>query len=88
MAVFRIRMEQGGEDFTAALEDRGAGFETSFSLGVPRPARLQDKAVTPDRTAQTVVCDPGYNGLGAVTVGAIPSNYGLITWNGSTLTVS
>lgn len=23
-----------------------------------------------------------------VTVGAIPSNYGLITWNGSTLTVS
>lgn len=23
-----------------------------------------------------------------VTIGAIPSNYGLITWNGSTLTVS
>lgn len=23
-----------------------------------------------------------------ITVGAIPSNYGLITWNGSTLTVS
>lgn len=23
-----------------------------------------------------------------ITVGAVPSNYGLITWNGSTLTVS
>lgn len=87
MATFRIRMEQGGEEFAAALET-AEGFEVGFAFGVPRPARLQDKAVTPDRTARTVVCDPGYDGLGTVTVGAIPSNYGLISWNGSTLTVS
>ena len=49
---------------------------------------LQDKSVTPTQSTQTVQADAGYTGLGTVTVNPIPSNYGLITYNGSILTVS
>ena len=47
----------------------------------------QTKSATPTESAQTIVPDEGYT-LSEVTVAAIPSNYGLITWNGTTLTVS
>lgn len=44
-------------------------------------------AVTPNGTTQTVV-PAGRFTTGAITVKPIPSNYGLITWDGSTITVS
>lgn len=43
--------------------------------------------VTPRATAQTLPTD-GLVMTADVVVQPIPSNYGLITWNGSTLTVS
>ena len=43
--------------------------------------------VTPGPEAQTLATE-NLRMTGNVTVGAIPNNYGLITWNGSTLTVS
>lgn len=49
---------------------------------------LQDKTVTPTQATQTVTADEGYDGLGTVTVNPIPNNYGLITYDGSKLTVS
>ena len=43
--------------------------------------------VTPSSEPQELPT-AGHLMLDNVTVGAIPSNYGLITWNGSALTVS
>lgn len=48
---------------------------------------LQEKTAMPADLRQTVFPDPGC-ALSAVTVEPIPSNYGKITWNGVTLTVS
>ena len=48
----------------------------------------QDKTVTPAESEQIIRADTGYSGLDTVTVEAIPSNYGLITWDGTTITVS
>ena len=54
------------------------------------PFDLQSKSIEPQAEELAVRPDPGYYGLSLVRVGAIdiPSNYGLITWNGSYLTVS
>ena len=43
--------------------------------------------VTPSAETQTLETDSLYM-RGNITINPIPSNYGLITWNGSTLTVS
>lgn len=43
--------------------------------------------VTPTQETQTLDTDSLYM-RGNVTINPIPSNYGLITWNGSVLTVS
>ncbi len=49
---------------------------------------LQNKSAVPSATQQIITADAGYDGLAEVTVSPIPNNYGLITWNGTTLTVS
>lgn len=49
---------------------------------------LQQKEVTPTNSAQNVVPDSGYDGLSQVVVNPIPSNYGLISYNGVSLRVS
>lgn len=46
-----------------------------------------DYSITPS-TQEQVVPIIGKTARQDIVVGAIPSNYGLITWNGSTLTVS
>jgi len=43
--------------------------------------------VTPSSEAQILETE-GFTMLENITINPIPNNYGLITWNGSTLTVS
>ena len=53
----------------------------------PLPAYEGDTAVTPTDTEQ-VLHTAGKTVYEDITINPIPQNYGLITWNGSTLTVS
>ena len=63
----------------------GMGMEMSIQVVVPK---AQERTVTPSSAEQIITPEQGFNALSKVTVEPIPSNYGLITWNGSTLTVS
>lgn len=58
------------------------------SLSLRTIINTQVKSCTPGDEVQEIVADAGYAGLARVTVGAIPSNYGKITYNGSWITVS
>ena len=51
------------------------------------PAYTGSYEVTPIAEAQTLETDSLYM-TGNITINPIPDNYGLITWNGTTLTVS
>lgn len=71
-----------------ALEGHLAG-AGALSAGLSdRRLCLQSKTVIPADEPQTVLADEGYDGIFSVEVGAIPSNYGRIVWNGAVLTVS
>ena len=50
--------------------------------------RLQEKEITPTSEEQEVDPNLGYAGLKKVIVHKIPSNYGLVTWNGSVLSIT
>ena len=54
---------------------------------VEREAYAGAYAVTPGPEAQTLATE-GLRMTGDIVIGAIPSNYGLITWDGTKLTVS
>lgn len=73
---------------TKTLDTAGTYLEDDITLVDVSTTALQDKTVTPTQSTQTVSADAGYGGLGTVTVNPIPSNYGLVTYNGSILTVS
>lgn len=49
--------------------------------------KTQKKSVIPSNIEKKVTPDEGYL-LEEVTVGKIPNNYGLITWNGYSILVS
>lgn len=68
----------------------GALSSASASLGGKLSAGylLQDKTIVPGATEQTITADVGFGGLSSVTISPIPQNYGLISWDGSTITVS
>lgn len=50
--------------------------------------KTQTKVATPTNEVQTITADAGYAGLSAVTINPIPQNYGLITYDGVSITVS
>jgi len=73
---------------TGALSSTG---ELSASLTIPSVANAPrydgDYTFTPTQAEQTIPIKD-LMARQDITIEAIPSNYGLITWNGSTITVS
>lgn len=65
--------------------------ETTFSeaqtISIPREVYDGPTEVTPSGIAQ-ILNTSGKEMASNITVNPIPSNYGLITWNGTVLTVS
>ena len=79
----------GGESFRAEFSTDG-NLKASFDKFIEVPVvdyYNGDYNITPTAQQQTIPII-GKTARQNITVGPIPSNYGLITWNGSTLTVS
>jgi hypothetical protein len=76
-------------NFTATFNSSNAAFSASFGeVQVITPERYSGEyEVTPSQSEQILTTD-GLLMEGNVVVKPIPNNYGLITWNGSVLTVS
>ena len=92
MADFRIkaRIRDGDVQAKAAFDGRvsiKAGFTDVVKVGEILPSFAGPYTVTPTRETQ-VLPTTGKKMAGNVTVNPIPSNYGLITWNGHVLTVT
>ena len=66
---------------------QGITGQLTVPLYVLPPSYSGPYEVTPSDTEQVLETDAFYMN-GNITINPIPSNYGLITWNGSTLTVS
>lgn len=85
----RVRVD-GGSSATVRVNDPPA---VTFGSGayVPYVPQVEEYhgtyEVTPTQTAQVLPTD-GLLAVADIVINPIPSNYGLVTWNGSTLTVS
>lgn len=91
MSVIEIR--HSGETVTVSsspqtVSARSPSYEVMVSSGVLDGMPYEGSyEVVPSAEPQELPTS-GLVMRGNVTVGAIPSNYGLVTWNGSVLTVS
>ena len=66
---------------------QGISGTMTVPLYVYPPVYSGAQTVTPSAETQVLETDAFYMN-GNITINPIPNNYGLITWNGSTLTVS
>ena len=85
-ATFRSSSERFSVAFRDAEERFGAEF-TNIQPFVNVPTYDGETTVTPSGEVQ-VLPTAGLRLVGNVTVTPIPNNYGLITWDGSILTIS
>ena len=82
--MLKGKLTATSQNLCGALSSGSASFNGRLSAGYI----LQEKVVVPGATDQIVTADTGFGGLSSVKVSAIPQNYGLITYDGSTITVS
>ena len=82
--MLKGKLSATSQNLCGALSSASASFNGRLSAGYI----LQEKVVVPGAEEQTITADAGFGGLSSVTISPIPQNYGLITYNGSTITVS
>ena len=83
-----LHVEESGGAALTVSEGGNAALEIGGSMYAVGPPLYQGPyEFTPTQSTQVVEID-GKRAEGDITINPIPSNYGLITWNGSVLTVS
>ena len=82
--MLKGKLSATSQNLCGSLSPASAGFNGKLSAGYI----LQEKVVVPGAEEQIITADVGFGGLSSVKVGAIPQNYGLITYDGSSITVS
>ena len=82
--MLKGKLSATSQNLCGALSSASASFNGRLSAGYI----LQEKVVVPGAEEQIITADVGFGGLSSVTISPIPQNYGLITYNGSTITVS
>ena len=82
--MLKGKLSATSQNLCGALSSASASLNGRLSAGYI----LQEKVVVPGAEEQIITADVGFGGLSSVTISPIPQNYGLITYNGSTITVS
>ena len=82
--MLKGKLSATSQNLCGALSSASASFNGRLSAGYI----LQEKVVVPGAEEQIITADVGFGGLSSVTISPIPQNYGLITYDGSTITVS
>lgn len=82
--MLKGKLSATSQNLCGALSSASASFNGRLSAGY----LLQDKTIVPGAEEQTITADIGFGGLSSVTIAPIPQNYGLITYDGTTITVS
>ena len=82
--MLKGKLSATSQNLCGALSSASASLGGKLSAGY----LLQDKTIVPGAEEQTITADVGFGGLSSVTISPIPQNYGLITYDGSTITVS
>lgn len=82
--MLKGKLSATSQNLCGALSSASASLGGKLSAGY----LLQDKTIVPGAEEQTITADVGFGGLSSVTISPIPQNYGLISWDGSTITVS
>ena len=84
----KLHVEETGSAALHVTEGGAASLKIGGSMyAVGPPLYTGPYEFTPTQSTQTIAID-GMRADRDVTINPIPSNYGLITWNGSVLTVS
>ena len=85
--MLKGKLSATSQNLCGALSSASASLNGRLSAGYILQI-LQEKVVVPGAEEQIITADVGFGGLSSVKVGAIPQNYGLITYDGSSITVS
>lgn len=86
-----VPMTVSSTQVTYAMDVESSECSLSMTVGTSINyvrGHFQEKEATPTQETQILLPDDNFDALSKVTVNPIPSNYGLITWNGAYLTVS
>ena len=86
MASFNVTF-QTTDDFRIGFQDSGDSFPAFFDNVISSETYHGEYEFVPSNEEQTIETK-GLLLTNDITIQPIPSNYGLITWNGATLTVS